>query len=128
MKKARLVLVPAVALLSGCAILSVLMMPLKLLFSALSSIGQGVGDLVTSVEPLEGPPPELRSEGPGRWAVASIQPESRFRVVFEAAGYEPRAYTWPDDFAGVREGTIEVDVSLRPVAEPWGLAALDPVR
>ncbi len=107
--------------LTGCSILGLLMTPLQLLFSLFSSVGSGLGSLtgLASIEPLEGPPPELRQLPDGTWSVAGIEPGARFEIVFEAPGHTERRLRWPEDLADLPRddvGRVPIDVVLEPVA------------
>lgn len=112
MKKTLLALVPV--LLAGCAILELVMLPVKLVFSLLESIGEGAASLVggvASVEPIDGPAPTVLREPGGDWLIEPAAEPSRFRVTLSAPGRASQTYTWPDDFQGIatdRTGTAHV--------------------
>lgn len=107
---------------SGCSILSILAIPFQILMSIFGFVGDGLGSLVDAVvmvEPLEGPPPQVRMVEPGEWALDETQPGSRFRVTVSAPGHVSRQYLWPDDFPQSDrpgDGTIRVSSQLEPVA------------
>lgn len=100
---------------TGCALVSLLLAPIKLLFSALGSLV----DAVAVVEPIEGPAPALARIDDQRWEVGPVEPGSRFRVTISASGFESRSWDWPEDFAGLEPtaaGEIGVTCRLDPAS------------
>jgi hypothetical protein len=99
--------------LTGCALLSLVVLPIQLLFSLLSSLGTAAGGAVGIVyaEPIEGPPAVVQRVGESAWLVDGLSPRAPCRIVCSAPGCEPRTYDWPRDFEGRGEN---VTVRLEP--------------
>lgn len=92
---------------TGCALLELVTLPLKILFSLLGSLGSAVG--IADVVPVDAPPPVVRAAGEETWEVAGLRPEVPCTIVCTAPGFRARTFAWPRDFGG-RGG--EVAVSL----------------
>ncbi len=105
----------ASTVLTGCALLTLLMLPFKLLFSAVEAIAGGIGGLTGSsafLQVHEGPAPLLMPLGDGRFAVENLHPDARFDVVISAPGHASRTYHWPEDLAHLdRAPTGDVEVT-----------------
>lgn len=116
MRKAAVALLPLVV--TGCVVLDLLMLPLKLIFGAVEAVGGAVGGLVASnvtAEPIDGPAPAVSPLPDGRWLVEAPSESARFRVTVAASGHEPATYVWPDDFRGARpgpDGAVRIDCAL----------------
>lgn len=83
--------------MTGCALLQLVMVPFKLLFSILGSAGSAVG--VAEAGEIRGPAPIVREAGTGQWLVEGLRRDAPCRIVCSAPGYESRVYSWPGDFA-----------------------------
>lgn len=90
---------------TGCALLELVTLPLKILFSLLGSLGSAVG--IADVVPVDGPAPVVRAAGEETWVVEGLRPEVACSIVCSAPGFHPRTYAWPEDFAG-RGGEVAV--------------------
>jgi len=120
-KASRLLVAPALAaVLAGCVLVDLVLLPLKLVFGAVGAVGEGASGAVgavVSTEPLEGPPPRVEPLDDGRWLVEAPSDAARFRVTLSAAGRESRTWTWPDDFRGApvaADGSAHIDCFLEP--------------
>jgi hypothetical protein len=92
---------------TGCILLDLARIPLRLLFSLFSSLGSLVG--LADVTPTQDPPPIVQNVGGEQWLVTGLSPDAPCTIVCSAPGFETRTYAWPRDFVGHGE---EVAVRL----------------
>ncbi len=90
---------------TGCGLLEIALVPIKLLFSILGGIAGLVG--LADVTPTRDPPPLVQNVADGQWLVTGLSPDAPCKIVCSAPGCAPRTYSWPDDFAG-RGGDVAV--------------------
>ena len=105
---------------TGCALFSLLMLPVEFVMSILGFVWEGVDnaiDAIVHVQPAEGPAPVVESLGDGRFLVAGIEPGARFDLLCEAPGAAPRRFSFPADAGALvigPDGRAELPVRLVP--------------
>lgn len=97
LRTARVLVALLVLNLTGCGLLELVLLPVKLLFDLLGGAASSVG--LTYTMPVEGAAPVVENEGGGRWSVTGLRPEAPCTIVCASAGFESRSFAWPADFA-----------------------------
>src|SRR5262249_51643219 len=85
---------------TGCAVLDIVMLPIRLVLSLLGAIGGAIG--IADAVPERGPPPVVSRVGEERWAVDGLRSDAPCTIVCSAPGFETRTFAWPADFDDVR--------------------------
>lgn len=89
---------------TGCALLSIVLLPIQLLFQLLGAGASAVG--LSDVPPTADPPPLVKNVAPGKWLVTGLRSDVPCKIVCTCEGAEPRVYAWPGDFAGHGEEVV----------------------
>ena len=89
---------------TGCIVLDLVRIPIRLLFSLFAGMGSLVG--LADVTPTREPPPIVQNVGGEKWLVTGLSPDAPCTIVCSAPGFETLNYSWPSDFVGRGEDVV----------------------
>jgi hypothetical protein len=90
---------------TGCALLQLIAIPFKLLFSLFGAAGSAIG--VAYATPPSDPPAMVSAAGEETWLVEGLRRDEPCRITCSAPGRVSRSFEWPRDFEG-SDGNVTV--------------------